>query len=158
VREAAYDSLLLSRRREWHESCARVLEERFVELAANEPELLAHHFGEAGLAGPACDVVIYNLGLAAGVLLAANRPGDGIALLDRVLAAVEESGVGFCLSEFYRVRGECLLAIDRKNKDEARQAFAVARDIAHQQGASSSPAAPKRRWFRCQVSNSTDTV
>ena len=55
VREAAYDSLLLSRRREWHESCARALEERFVELAANEPELLAHHFGEAGLAGPACD-------------------------------------------------------------------------------------------------------
>jgi len=55
VREAAYDSLLLSRRREWHESCAHALEERFVELAANEPELLAHHFGEAGLAGPACD-------------------------------------------------------------------------------------------------------
>ena len=55
VREAAYDSLLLSRRREWHESCARALEERFVELATNEPELLAHHFGEAGLAGPACD-------------------------------------------------------------------------------------------------------
>ena len=79
--------------------------------------------------------VIYNLGLAAEVLLAANRPGDGIALLDRVLAAIEEPGVGFYLSEIYRMRGECLLAIDRKNKDEARQAFAVARDIANRQGA-----------------------
>ena len=43
------------RRREWHERIARALEERFPELTANEPELLAHHFGEAGLAGPACD-------------------------------------------------------------------------------------------------------
>ena len=54
AREAAYDSLLLSRRREWHKTCARALEERSVELAANEPELLAHHFSETGLA-PACD-------------------------------------------------------------------------------------------------------
>ena len=33
------------------------------------------------------------------------------------------------------MRGEGLLAIDRKNKDEARQSFAVARDIANRQGA-----------------------
>jgi class 3 adenylate cyclase len=55
VRDAAYDSLLLGRRRDWHERIARALEERFPSLAANEPELLAHHFGEARLAGPACD-------------------------------------------------------------------------------------------------------
>jgi class 3 adenylate cyclase/tetratricopeptide (TPR) repeat protein len=55
VRDAAYESLLLTRRRDWHERIARALEERFPEIAANEPELLAHHFGEAGLAGPACD-------------------------------------------------------------------------------------------------------
>jgi len=55
VRDAAYESLLLSQRREWHERIAHTLEERFPELAANEPELLAHHFGEAGLVGPACD-------------------------------------------------------------------------------------------------------
>ena len=62
--------------------------------------------------------VIYNLGLAAEVLLAANRPGDGIALLDRVLAAIEEPGVGFYLSEIYRVRGECLICGER---DRARR-------------------------------------
>jgi hypothetical protein len=73
--------------------------------------------------------------LAAEVLLAANRPGDGIVLLGRVLAAIEEPGVGFYLSEAHRLRGECLLAVDRKNKEEARQAFAVARDIANRQGA-----------------------
>jgi hypothetical protein len=79
--------------------------------------------------------MIYNLALAAEVLLAANRPGDGIALLDRVLHAIEEPGVGLLLPEAYRVRGECLLAIDRKNKNEAREAFARARDIAYWQGA-----------------------
>ena len=55
VRDAAYESLLFGRRREWHERIAHALEERFPKLAANDPELLAHHFGEAGLAGPACD-------------------------------------------------------------------------------------------------------
>ncbi|MFZ3327031.1 MAG: hypothetical protein WA231_14555, partial [Methylocella sp.] len=55
VRDAAYESLLLSRRREWHERIARALEERFPETAANEPELLAHHFGAAGLGLLACD-------------------------------------------------------------------------------------------------------
>jgi hypothetical protein len=41
VRDAAYESLLLGRRREWHERIARALEERFPELATSEPELLA---------------------------------------------------------------------------------------------------------------------
>jgi len=99
---------------------------------ADAARLIDAEIEQATSAGAA---VIYNLGLAAEVLLAANRPGDAIALLDRVLAAIEEPGVGFYLSEIYRVRGESLLAIDRKNRDEARQAFAVARDIANRQGA-----------------------
>lgn len=55
MRDAAYESLLLSRRRDWHERIARALEERFPETAANEPDLLAHHFGAAGLGLIACD-------------------------------------------------------------------------------------------------------
>ena len=55
VRDAAYESLLLGRRREWHERIASRARTAFPEVAANEPELLAYHFGEAGLAGPACD-------------------------------------------------------------------------------------------------------
>ena len=56
VRDAAYESLLLVRRREWHgriAPCAR--SSTFGDIAANEPDLLAHHFGEAGLLVPACD-------------------------------------------------------------------------------------------------------
>jgi predicted ATPase len=40
LRDAAYESLLLGRRREWHGGrIARALEQGFPELAANEPEL-----------------------------------------------------------------------------------------------------------------------
>jgi class 3 adenylate cyclase/tetratricopeptide (TPR) repeat protein len=75
------------------------------------------------------------LGLAGEVLLAAGRSGDGLAHLDRAIAAIDEPGVGLYLPEIYRVRGECLLALDRNNKDQARRAFATARDIAKRQGA-----------------------
>jgi class 3 adenylate cyclase len=77
----------------------------------------------------------YFLGLAAEVLLAAGRPADGLAHLDRAIAGTGEPGVGLCLPEVYRMRGQCLLALDRNNKDEARRAFVTARDFAKRQGA-----------------------
>src|SRR5665213_1467981 len=55
VRDVAYESLLLARRREWHDRIARALERDFGDLAAREPDLLAYHFGEAGLLLPASD-------------------------------------------------------------------------------------------------------
>ena len=55
VRDAAYESLLLSRRRKLHEKVASLLEERFPEAAAAEPELLARHCAGAGLAARAVD-------------------------------------------------------------------------------------------------------
>jgi predicted ATPase len=47
VQDAAYDSLLRRRRQELHGRIARVIEERFPNMEATEPELLAHHFTEA---------------------------------------------------------------------------------------------------------------
>ncbi|HEX4113232.1 MAG TPA: hypothetical protein VH020_11905, partial [Stellaceae bacterium] len=55
TRDAAYESLLLTRRRDWHARIARALEARFPEIAANEPEVLAQHFAAAGLAAEAYD-------------------------------------------------------------------------------------------------------
>ncbi len=49
VQDAAYCSLLKSRRTQFHSSIAGRLESHFPELAANQPEILAHHFTEAGL-------------------------------------------------------------------------------------------------------------
>jgi predicted ATPase len=47
--EVAYQSLLKSTRRRDHQKIAQTLEERFPERCEAEPELLAHHYTEAGL-------------------------------------------------------------------------------------------------------------
>jgi class 3 adenylate cyclase/tetratricopeptide (TPR) repeat protein len=48
VQDAAYDSLLKSRRQALHAKIARVLEEDFPNTKDTEPELLAHHLTAAG--------------------------------------------------------------------------------------------------------------
>ncbi len=50
VQDAAYDSLLKSRRQELHAKIARVIEQRLTTIKVTEPEVLAHHFTEGGLA------------------------------------------------------------------------------------------------------------
>jgi TOMM system kinase/cyclase fusion protein len=49
IQEAAYQSLLKSKRRKYHEKVAQVLNERFQDIRENQPEILAHHYTEAGL-------------------------------------------------------------------------------------------------------------
>ena len=48
IQEAAYQSLLRSTRQRHHQHIAQVLEARFPALCATQPELLAHHYTEAG--------------------------------------------------------------------------------------------------------------
>src|SRR5262245_36338524 len=53
IQDAAYHSLLKSTRQQYHQRIAQVLEAQFPETAATQPEVLAHHYTEAGLAAPA---------------------------------------------------------------------------------------------------------
>jgi class 3 adenylate cyclase/predicted ATPase len=48
IQDAAYASLLKSTRQQYHRQVAQCLEARFPEIVATEPELLAHHYTEAG--------------------------------------------------------------------------------------------------------------
>src|SRR5262245_5207678 len=48
IQDAAYASLLKSTRRQIHQRIAQVLEAQFPDMEATQPELLAHHFTEAG--------------------------------------------------------------------------------------------------------------
>lgn len=50
IRDAAYESLLKSKRQQVHSRIARALKEQFADLAETQPELVAHHYTEAGLA------------------------------------------------------------------------------------------------------------
>jgi predicted ATPase len=49
IQDAAYESLLKSTRQHYHQRIAQVLEAQFPETAEAQPELLAHHYTEAGL-------------------------------------------------------------------------------------------------------------
>jgi class 3 adenylate cyclase/tetratricopeptide (TPR) repeat protein len=53
IQEIAYQSLLRSVRQQLHARIAHVLEEQFPERALSEPEVVARHYDEAGLAEPA---------------------------------------------------------------------------------------------------------
>jgi class 3 adenylate cyclase/predicted ATPase/DNA-binding winged helix-turn-helix (wHTH) protein len=53
IQEAAYQSLLKGTRRQYHQQIAQVLEARFPKTVATQPELLAHHYTEAGLSAQA---------------------------------------------------------------------------------------------------------
>ncbi|MGY4314069.1 putative ATPase [Bradyrhizobium sp. JR3.5] len=53
VQDAAYVTMLKSRRRQLHANIAKVLVERFAALAETLPEVVAHHFTEAGRASEA---------------------------------------------------------------------------------------------------------
>jgi tetratricopeptide (TPR) repeat protein len=48
IRDAAYEALLKSRRKELHLCVARTIDEQFATLKETHPEVLAHHWSEAG--------------------------------------------------------------------------------------------------------------
>ena len=49
IQDTAYQSLLKSKRREYHGTVAQILEEQFGETKETQPEVVAHHYTEAGL-------------------------------------------------------------------------------------------------------------
>ena len=55
MQDTAYESLLKSRRQILHRKIAETLREQFPDVVEAEPELLAHHFTQAGLDAPAIE-------------------------------------------------------------------------------------------------------
>ena len=53
IQEAAYRSLLRSKRREYHRQIAEVLRSQFPQLVETQPELVAHHYSAAQMAADA---------------------------------------------------------------------------------------------------------
>src|SRR6185369_3955854 len=49
IQDTAYQALLKSTRQQYHHQIAQVLEARFPETIESQPELVAHHYTEAGL-------------------------------------------------------------------------------------------------------------
>ncbi len=53
IQDTAYQALLKSTRQQYHRQIAQVLKERFPETVETQPELVAHHYTEAGLSAQA---------------------------------------------------------------------------------------------------------
>ena len=85
VQDAAYGSLLLSRRQQVHALVAMTIEERFPETVATEPEMLAHHFGQAGLVEKAVE---YHE-LAGRRALSRSSLSEALVRFDSALAGLE---------------------------------------------------------------------
>jgi class 3 adenylate cyclase/predicted ATPase len=56
IQDAAYASLLRTARQQVHANVAHALTEKLPELVETQPELLAHHYTQAGLLAPALDL------------------------------------------------------------------------------------------------------
>jgi predicted ATPase len=101
VRDAAYSSLLKSRRQQIHARIAQALNEKFPERAATAPELLAHHHGEAG----ASELAVHYWERAGSRALERSANVEAVAHFRAGLAVLKD------LDEESRVRSELPLQI-----------------------------------------------
>ena len=102
VQDAAYDSLLKSRRAQLHAQIAQVLEKDFSERVANEPELLAHHYTQAGNLAAAIPLwrKAGELALARVALQeAVGHFQKGLALIEQLPPSSERDGLELSIRE-----------------------------------------------------------
>jgi class 3 adenylate cyclase/Flp pilus assembly protein TadD len=85
VRDAAHGSLLRGPRQALHRRIAEALEQRSPDLVETQPEILAHHYGEAAIA----DKAITYWHLAGKLSVAKSAVGEAIAQLRRGLSLLE---------------------------------------------------------------------
>jgi predicted ATPase len=86
IRDAAYGTLLRSRRQELHRQIICVLQREFAELVVSQPELLAHHCSEAGMIFEAIE---YYLSAAQRATAASNNT-EKVAHIARGLTLFEQ--------------------------------------------------------------------
>jgi class 3 adenylate cyclase/predicted ATPase len=144
IRDAAYQSLLKSRRRDYHAQIARVLEERFPEMSEAQPELLAHHCHQAGLHEQA--IAHWRRAAQQAVQSSANL--EAIAYLTNALQLLErlpdESQQATSELELLVTLGVPLIATRGYAAAEVERTYARARELSLQVG--ETPEFPNILW------------
>ena len=130
VQDAAYASLLKSRRQQLHARIARELEGRWPEVRAARPELLAHHFAEAGLPDKAA-----TYGLEAGrAAFRRSAVTEAVVHLRRALGLLtrvpEDDDRRRLELDLQIALGHALIAAKGYGVPGVRDAFARARELA----------------------------
>jgi predicted ATPase len=134
VQDAAYGTLLRSKRQQLHARIAQALEGQLPETAGTEPELLAHHCAEAGLAEKAADYW-----LKAGQLaLSRSAMAEAVAQLSKGLAVLESLPDGPARwrreLKLQVALGQALIAARGFAAPETGRAYARARELCEQLG------------------------
>jgi tetratricopeptide (TPR) repeat protein len=134
VRDAAYASLLKSRRAHLHAAIANALEQQFAEIAQTQPETLAHHLTEAGLIEKAIGYWLEagkNAAQRSANLEAIAHLQRGIELTCRLPA---DEGRDRSELDFQLVLGPCLIATHGPAASTALATFARARELCERLG------------------------
>jgi predicted ATPase len=136
IQDAAYQSLLRSTRQRYHQHIAQVLEAQFPETVETQPELVAHHYTEAGLAAPA--IPYWQRAGQQAIERSANL--EAISHLTKgleVLQALPETS-GRIQQEltFHVALGAPLMATKGYGAAEVEQCYTRARDLSRQVGES----------------------
>jgi predicted ATPase len=134
VQDAAYQSLLKSKRQQLHASIAQVLEEEFPEVAKANPELLAHHLAEAALVEQA--VVYWERAARQSVersamIEAVAQSRNGLDLLDRL---PDDARRAHKELELQSILAAALVATVGNAAVETGEAYARARTLCDQLG------------------------
>jgi class 3 adenylate cyclase/predicted ATPase len=134
IQDTAYQSLLKSTRQGYHQQIAQVLESQFPEIAETQPELLAHHYTEAGLIEQA---VAYwqragqDASDRSAHLEAINHVTTGIALLQSLPETPEHTQQAVTL---YIALGAALQMTKGYGAPEVEHAYTQARALCQQAG------------------------
>jgi class 3 adenylate cyclase/tetratricopeptide (TPR) repeat protein len=134
IRDAAYASLLKSRRGYLHGAIAKAMEQQFQDFAQLQPETLAHHLTEAGLIEKAIGYWLQAGKNAA--LHSANL--EAIALLERGIEVIGRLPTGESRDkselDFRLALGPCLIATHGPAASKTVSTFAGARELCERLG------------------------
>jgi tetratricopeptide (TPR) repeat protein len=134
VRDAAYTSLLISRRSRLHAAIANALEQHFPEIVQTQPETLAHHFTEAGVFEKAIGYWLQagkNAALRSANVEAIAHFRRGIEVTARL---PESEGKNQSELDLQLALGVCLIAMQGPAERNALATFARARELCEQLG------------------------
>jgi class 3 adenylate cyclase/tetratricopeptide (TPR) repeat protein len=123
IQDAAYESLLKSRRQALHRRAGEILRDK-PECATAAPEIIAHHFTEAGLDG----LAIEWWGKAGDQALRRSAFQEAIAHLGKAIAMADKTGGVLSQGQKLQVAyGNALLQARGMGAPETTEAFAKAR-------------------------------
>jgi predicted ATPase/class 3 adenylate cyclase len=134
IRDAAFQSVLKSRKRELHQRIAEMLTSRFPEVVNTEPELLAHHYTEANVA----DRALAYWRQAADRAVARLAYVEALGHVDKAMKLIANLPEGAERDEwelcFLVIEGPSRMALDGWDSPAAERLYEEARTVAERLG------------------------